>query len=164
MMLTPHSQQLYQHRKLSNNFFSLANQVCICTLDSNIVVLFTLSWTHEGNSQIVYYANGNTSSNPVFGIVTFIYFEKTKPTIQPTAAVERLTLVGDGNSDPFSKYPHWPAQLYYCNSNIYEWVQPDWIHGHFARCNIDDTQMFVVPLNSVSCFLYLLSQSTHFFP
>ena len=120
-------------------------------------LVYAVSKTHEGNSQIVYYPDGDTFSKPVFGIVGFIYSEKTKSTIQLAAAVERLTPVGNGNPDLFSKYPHWPVQLYYWNSNIYEQVQPDWVHGHFARWNINDTQMVVVPLNRVSCFLYLLS-------
>lgn len=125
-------------------------------------LVYAVSKTHEGNSQIIYYPGGDTSSKPVLGIITFVYSEKTKSTIQPAAAVKRLAPVGDNNLDPFSKYPHWPAQLYDRNSDKYERVQPDWVHGHFARWNINDTQMVAVPLNRVIYFLYLLSsQSAH---
>ena len=121
-------------------------------------LVYSVSKTHEGNSQILYYPDGNTSSKPVIGIITFIYSEKTKSMIQPAAAVQRLAPVNGDSPDPFSKYPHWPAQLYYRDSSTYERVQPDWVHGHFARWNINTTHMVAVSLNRVSFF----SSSAHF--
>lgn len=120
-------------------------------------LVYSILTTHEGNSQILYYPEGNTSLEPAFGIITFIYSEKTKSTIQPAAAVQRLTPVGGDTPNPFANYPHWPAQLHYRVSSNYERVQPDWVHGHFSRWNISSTQMVAVPLNRVSRFLYRLS-------
>ena len=124
-------------------------------------IIYAVSKTHEGNSQILYYPNGNTSSKPVVGIITFIYSEKTKSVIQPAAIVQRLKPLNSESPDPFSKYPHWPAQLYYCNLSTYERIQPDWVHGHFARWNINTAHMVAVPLNRVSFFsLYLFTLSS----
>ena len=69
-------------------------------------LVYTISKTHEGNSQVLYYPDGNTSSKPVAGIITFIYSEKIKSMIQPVAAVWRLVPVGSDSLDPFSKYSH----------------------------------------------------------
>ena len=88
-------------------------------------LVYAVSKTHEGNSQILYYPDGNTSLEPVMGIITFIYLEKLNSTIQPAAAIQRLTPVNGDSPDPFFKYPNWPAQLYYCDSSTYEQVQPD---------------------------------------
>ena len=123
-------------------------------------LVYSVLKTHEGNSQILYYPDGNTSSKCVIGIITFIYLEKMKSMIQPAAAVQRLTPVNGDSLDPFSKYSHWPAQLYYHNSSTYEQVQPDWVHSHFSRWNMNTTHMVTVSLNRVSFSLHLLTSSS----
>ena len=49
-------------------------------------------------------------------------------------------------------------EAHHHDSSTYERVQPDWVHGHFARWNINTTHMVTVSLNRVS----FLSSSTHF--
>lgn len=113
-------------------------------------IVYAVSDTHKGNSQILYYPKGDTSLKPIVGIITFIYSEMIQSTIQPAVAVRRLTPLDGDSPDPFAKYPHWPAKLYHRESSVYERVQPDWVHGHFARWNISADQMVMVPLNKVS--------------
>ena len=76
-------------------------------------VIYLTSKTHEGNSQIFFYPNGDRMLAPVVG---FIYSEGKKSN-KTLLAVKRAMTVGKSVTDPFAKYMHWPMRLYHSGLN-----------------------------------------------
>jgi len=66
-----------------------------------------------------------------------------------TFAVQQQCPLPPGVSDPFKKYPHFPAKLYSSSvSGSLEIVQPAWILSHFAHWAVSDDRVvvfFVMP-------------------
>lgn len=121
------------------------------------IVYSTVS-THVGNSLIYFYPKGNMSSSPVPGSIKYIFSRKGEAA---TLAVQRqLPCIWDhGFIDPFSRYAHFPAQLYDSRlSDVLEEVKIEWVMCHFARWNISSEHAVVLSLSRVlPSFLLLLT-------
>jgi hypothetical protein len=119
-------------------------------------VVLSTSQTHQGNSQVYFYPNGNTKVAPIPGFIEYIYTEAAKPDAV-SFAVRCATPVNRDVPDPYSKYRHWVAKLYLSSSEVScVQVQPDWIHCQFARWNCNTETMVIVSLNRVCLSVYCL--------
>lgn len=115
-------------------------------------IIYATSKTHQGNSQIHFYPNGDTSARPIPGCIKFIFGEGANESL--AIGIQRL-LPFDGHNDPFAIYPHFPAQLYStCLSDEIERIHPDWIFCHFAMWHQTADQAVVLSLSRV-CSLSL---------
>ena len=112
-------------------------------------VVFSVASTHAGNSQIYFYPNGKVTASPVAGSIQYIY----NAGIGTRLAVRRQQSLPDHISDPFSRYPHFPAKLY-CSrlSGALEEVDPVWIYCHYARWVMNDDYAVILKLIKVSIF------------
>ncbi|KAF8588137.1 hypothetical protein K439DRAFT_1645631 [Ramaria rubella] len=97
-------------------------------------VVYSRASTHLGNSLILFYAAGKTTSPPILGCVQYIVLLEG-----------RITLCGI--VDPLAPYPHFPAKLY--SSQLVEHleiVQVQWVLGHFARWSISSENVVILNL------------------
>ena len=106
--------------------------------------LYSRSLTHIGNSLVLYYANGDTSSEPVPALIKYIYHPCKCMfifTVQHQLPVATQTL------DPFQHYPDFPAKLYLSQlQDELELVKPEWIVAHFACWKISADHVVVLSL------------------
>ena len=115
-------------------------------------ILYATFKTHQGNSQIHFYPNGDTSSRPIPGCIKYIFSEGANESL--AIGIQRL-LPFEGNNDPFAIYPHFPAQLYSsCLSDGIERIYPDWIFCHFVMWHQTAARAVVLSLSRV-CSLSL---------
>ena len=117
-------------------------------------VIYSTSKTHEGNSQIFFYLNGDRTLAPVAGFIQYIYSEGKKLN-KTLLAVKRAITVDKLVTDTFAKYMHWPTQLYHLGSC--ERIPSEWISGHFVRWDVSSKHMVVLSLSWVSSFSYTIS-------
>lgn len=119
--------------------------------------IYSISKTHTGNSQVFYYPNGQLSSAPVPGIIQYIFLRTGRYSL----AVRPLIPAERGVTDPFCIYPYFPAKLYLSQpSTDLELVQPNWVHGHYARWKFDASHSVVLSLSRVSAFLTCYRRSS----
>lgn len=126
-------------------------------------ILYATSKTHQGNSQIYFYPNGDTSVNPIPGCIKFIFREGSNNSL--ALGIQQL-LPFNGGNDPFAIYPHFPAQLYStCLSNKLEKIHPDWILCHFAMWHQTADQAVVLSLSCVCsiCLVFNWNADLYFF-
>ena len=120
-------------------------------------VIYSTSKTHEGNSQIFFYPDGDRTLAPVAGFIQYIYSEGKKSN-KTLLAVKRAITVDKSVTDPFAKYMHWPARLYHSGLNkSCERIPSEWISGHFVRWDVSSEHMVVLSLSWVSSFSYTIS-------
>ena len=114
------------------------------------------SKTHEGNSQIFFYPNGDRMLAPVAGVIQYIYSEGTKLN-KTLLAIKRAVAVDKSIINPFAKYMHWPMWLYHLDLKSCEWIPLEWISGHFMRWDFSSEHIVVLLLSQVSFFsIYFL--------
>ena len=155
------------HQKLSGNKIphdlrsllthsSMESKITLCVRFKHQGVILSMSWTHQGNSQVYFYPDGNTKLAPVLGFIKYIYTEGAKlDTI--SFAVQCVTPVDNNIPDPYSKYKHWVAKLYLPSSEMLcIQVQPEWIYCQLAWWNHDPETMVIVSLNQVHLSVYYL--------
>lgn len=112
--------------------------------------LYSRSSTHVGNSLILYYADGDTSSEPVPGSIKYIYRPRSGTF---TFAVQRQPPVATPSLDPFRHYPDFPAKLYSSKlQDELEIVKPEWVAAHFARWKMSAEHAVVLSLFRVCVF------------
>ena len=112
-------------------------------------VVFSVASTHAGNSQIYFYPDGKVTAPPVAGSIQYIY----NAGIGTRLAIRCQQSLPDHISDPFSRYPHFPAKLH-CSrlSGALEEVDPAWIYCHYARWVMNDDYAVILKLIRVSIF------------
>ena len=155
------------HQKLSGNKIpcdlwpllthsSMESEITLHMRFKHQGVILSMSRTHQGNSQVYFYPDGNTKLAPIPGFIKYIYTEGAKlNTI--SFAVQCVTPVSNNIPDPYSKYKHWVAKLYLPSSEMpCIQVQPEWIYCQFARWNRDPETMVIVSLNRVCLSVYYL--------
>lgn len=113
-------------------------------------VFYSKASTHVGNSQILFYPQGDRSSSHIPGTIRHIY---AAPTGEYVFAVQRYIPLPlhDNHVDPFAMYPGFPAKLYSSSvSNHLENVKVAWVVGHFARWEVSRDQAVILSLSRVS--------------
>ena len=127
-------------------------------------IIYSTSKTHEGNSQIFFYPDGDRTLAPVAGFIQYIYSEGKKLN-KTLLAVKCAITVDKSVTDPFAKYMHWPARLYHSGLNkSCERIPSEWISGHFVRWDVSSEHMVVLSLSWVSSFSYTISSFWQVYP
>lgn len=125
-------------------------------------IIFSVSKTHRGNSQIYYYPGGDKTLPPLPGAIKYIFTESGSPYI--FAAIQHIDPVGEFVDDPFARYPYWPAKLYKSlRRESYERIQSDWICGHYAQWDYNSNYVVVLSLSRV-CDLSVSESNILIFP
>ncbi|KAG2091535.1 uncharacterized protein F5147DRAFT_586320 [Suillus discolor] len=107
-------------------------------------IIYSRASTHLGNSQILFYPDGDRSLTPVPASIIYIYGTTTG---EMSFAVQRH-LPLDIHNDPFSMYPDFPAKLYSTNlQSSLEKVKVSWVVGHFARWAVSDSHAVILSLS-----------------
>ena len=120
-------------------------------------IIYLTYKTHEGNSQIFFYPNGDRTPAPVVGFIQYIYSEGKKSN-KTLLAIKCAITVDKSITYPFAKYMHWPMQLYHSGLNkSCECIPSEWISGHFVRWDVSSEHMVVLFLSWVSSFSYTIS-------
>ncbi|KAG2746130.1 hypothetical protein P692DRAFT_201719053, partial [Suillus brevipes Sb2] len=104
----------------------------------------------NGNSQVLFYPQGDRLSSPVPSSIQHIY---ATPTGELVFAVHRQLPLDrhDHTIDPFSVYPNFPAKLYSSSfSNSLETIKVSWVISHFARWQISSDHVVALSLCRVS--------------
>jgi hypothetical protein len=118
--------------------------------------VYTRSETHEGNSLVLFYPNGNRSQAPVPGCIKYIY---SLDGDRYSFAIQRQLPVNN-HPDAYACYPHFPAKVYSTKiSQLVEIVQGDWIFAHYARWKYCPEYAVVLSLNRVSRILVSVMQN-----
>ena len=118
-------------------------------------IVYTRASTHLGNSLVLFYPRGDTSSPPVPGSIKYIFSHNSVVAL----AVQRQTplLPSEGVEDPFSRYPHFPARLYKNTmEEKLEEARPEWIMCHYARYSVSSLHAVVLNVSKVNTFGRLL--------
>ncbi|KAF8583154.1 hypothetical protein K439DRAFT_1349307 [Ramaria rubella] len=106
-------------------------------------VVYSRASTHLGNSLILFYAAGKTTSPSIPGCVQYIVLLEGRITF----VVRRHNPAVSGIVDPFAPYPHFPAKLYSSQlAEQLEIVQVQWVLGHFARWSISSENVVILNL------------------
>lgn len=112
-------------------------------------ITYSRSSTNLGNSQVLFYPNGNRSLAGVPGIIKYIYEVEGAMMF---AVQRRAMFPGNTNKfDAFWAYPHFPAKLY--PARIAEELEPvkmSWIIGHYASWLVSPDELVVLSLCRVS--------------
>lgn len=123
-------------------------------------IVFSIPQTHEGNSQVYFYPNGDKLASPIPGIIRHIFTETGKRSVFVT--IQRAHPIDSSMPDPFSIYRHWPARLFKSRlSESYERIQSDWVTGHFARWDYNSDQMVMLSLSRVRAHTVPQNSPTH---
>ena len=87
------------------------------------------SFTHLGNSLILFYLGGDACSEPIPGSIKYIVL----PVGKPTFYIVQWQLATLNIVDPFCCYPYFKAKMYSSemDSNL-EIVHVDWVMSHYA--------------------------------
>ena len=110
-------------------------------------VSFAQSSTHQGNSQILYYAGGDQRTPLVASVIKSIFIRREKPSF----VVNRHLPLDNQAIDPFSRFPHMEIKLYLAQLDPEtEIVELDWIVAHFARYPFLEEYVAVLSLSRVS--------------
>jgi hypothetical protein len=106
-------------------------------------VVYARASTHLGNSLVLFYPAGKTSSSPIPGCIQYIVsWEGNK-----TFVVRRHESAASGTSDPFAPYPHFPAKIYSSQlAERLEIVRVEWVLGHCARWAISPEHVVILNL------------------
>ncbi|KIK37974.1 hypothetical protein CY34DRAFT_91769, partial [Suillus luteus UH-Slu-Lm8-n1] len=96
-------------------------------------VIYSRASTHLGNSQVLFYPQGDRTLTPVPASIKYIYGTLTGEL--SFAAQRHLPLDRqDCTIDPFSIYPDFPAKMYSTElESRLENVKVTWVVSHFAR-------------------------------
>lgn len=109
-------------------------------------IIYSRSSTHLGNSLIFFYPGGDKSAKPVPACIKYIFSKQGALAL----AVQRQRPAPVGTTDPFTRYPYFPAKLYSSKlSNTLETVQVDWIMCHFVRWQLSSDLSVVLMLPRV---------------
>ena len=113
-------------------------------------VVYARSETHEGNSLVLFYPNGDRSSKPIPGCIKYIY---SLDGHHYSFAVRRQLQPGQVR-DAYALYPYFPAEVYSTQfSESLEVVRGDWIFCHYARWQFSSEHVVVLNLSRVCLFL-----------
>lgn len=108
-------------------------------------VLYSEVSTNAGNSQIIFYPNGNHSASPIPGIIKYIFEQDGTMLL----AVQRR--YQSSGCSIFSSYPHFPAKVYQTRpASKLEKVKISWIVGHYASWPVSLEQVIILSLSRVS--------------
>ncbi|OAX34555.1 hypothetical protein K503DRAFT_698508 [Rhizopogon vinicolor AM-OR11-026] len=116
-------------------------------------VIYSRASTHTGNSQVLFYPQGNRLLFPVPGSIQHIY---ATPAGELVLAVHRHLPLDrhdhhDHIIDPFAVYPDFPAKLYSSSlSSHLENVKVSWVTSHFAQWEISSDHAVILSLSRVS--------------
>lgn len=112
-------------------------------------IIYSRASTHVGNSQVLFYPQGDRLSSPVPGSIQHIY---ATPTGELVFALHRqLPFDRHDTIDPFAVYPDFPAKLYSSSfSSHLENVKVSWVVSHFARWEISSDRVVILSLCRVS--------------
>ncbi|KAG0700172.1 hypothetical protein DFH29DRAFT_807897 [Suillus ampliporus] len=113
-------------------------------------IFYSRASTHVGNSQVLFYPQGDRLLSHIPGTICHIY---AAPTGELVFAVQRYILLARHNRhvDPFAMYPGFPAKLYLSSlSSHLESVKVAWVVGHFARWEVSSDQAVVLSLSRIS--------------
>jgi hypothetical protein len=117
-------------------------------------VVFSQSSTHQGNSLILFYPNGDRSLSPVPASIEHIICRQSKEVIY---AVRRQEPAALETCDPFQFYPHFPATVYSPTlSPCVEVVHPEWVFSHYARWKLDPNRVVILTLSQASPIISFL--------
>ncbi|KAG2050010.1 hypothetical protein BDR06DRAFT_892543, partial [Suillus hirtellus] len=107
-------------------------------------IIYSRASTHLGNSQILFYPDGDRSLTPVPASIIYIYGTMTG---EMSFAVQQHLLL-DIHNDPFSMYPDFPAKLYSTNlQSSLKKVKVSWVVGHFAWWVVSDSHAVILSLS-----------------
>lgn len=114
--------------------------------------IFSRSSTHQGNSLILFYPNGDRSLSPIPASIQYIVCRQSKEVIYAVRRQEEC----QATCDPFQFYPHFPAKVYSpILSPCLEVVHPEWVFSHYARWKLDPNRVIILTLSRASlnfCF------------
>lgn len=118
---------------------------------NNEIVYSRLS-THIGNSQIIFFPRGDRNAQPVPGHIKYIYTQDRAVYF----AVQQYNACPAGITDPFLRYPNFPARLYSTTLNqSLERIKLESIVGQFAYWQMTEDLAVILKLYKVS---YTLSR------
>ncbi len=107
-------------------------------------VMYSRASTHTGNSLVMFYRNGDTTSPTIPASIQKI----TNKNGVVNVVVRRFAPTAD--LDPFAAYPHFPAQLYSKSLLPKEKIPLSWILCHFAKYRWSEDHVVVLSLCRVS--------------
>ncbi|KAG2368967.1 hypothetical protein BDR07DRAFT_1268690, partial [Suillus spraguei] len=109
-------------------------------------IIYSRPSTHLGNSQILYYPQGDWTLITVPASIKYIYGTLTGELV--FAAQRHLPLDPHDNTiDPFSFYPDFPAKLYSTElESCLENVKVTWVVSHFARWTVSSHHTVILVL------------------
>lgn len=113
-------------------------------------VTYSRSSTHLGNSQVMFYPDGNRSLAGVPGVIQYIYEEDGAMMF----AVQRQATFPIQNAcklNAFVAYPHFPARIYSMQlKEKLEHVKISWVIGHNASYVVSSNELVILSLSQVS--------------
>lgn len=107
-------------------------------------VIYARASTHLGNSLVLFYPQGDPDSAPIPGSIKEIYSIGGKTSF----AVCRYHKPALMDTDPFSQWPEFPAQIWSTkgDNQLLERVDVLWVHSHFAQLSISNENVVVLDL------------------
>lgn len=112
--------------------------------------------THEGNSLIMFHRNGG-NGEAVPGSIEHI----VRVDGQVLFAVRRYGPVDSTSSDPFARWPDFPAKLWSSSQEDLELVKPQWVSCQFAKYAVSDSSIVVLMLPKVKIIAYLFTHCSN---
>ncbi|KAJ6626394.1 hypothetical protein B0H10DRAFT_1655393, partial [Mycena sp. CBHHK59/15] len=108
-------------------------------------VNFSCASTHLGNSLLLYYPS-NEATAPIAGSIQKIVMHGEKVLF----SIQRQAPLPLGKSDPFLRYPHFPAKTYSSKmEDVIDAISPSSVLSHCARFKFSDDHAVILNLSRV---------------
>jgi hypothetical protein len=116
-------------------------------------VMYSRRLTHKGNSNIMFYAHGDTNSLPIPGSIEKI--DCSSPELGIVFHVRPFLSSSYPSRDPFAEWPLLRAQIWSTALGASTPVPIGCIHSQLISCNIGDNHQVIIPVSHVRAFLPL---------
>jgi hypothetical protein len=110
-------------------------------------IIYARSSTHQGNSQIMFYAHGDSRELPKPGVIEKISCKAREPAqlhVRPFLPPANLC------RDPFALWPLLRAQMWSQKLGPSMIVELEWIHSQLISCELEDDRQAIIPVSHVS--------------